>query len=258
MTPGPAPAVMSTPARWLAAVAGREASDLVPAHLVQLRGPQLDILVYPSDLLVSGKKNDVARARAAIASRLVTSAAYLTVTAEGQAIEDRIMALARGGATAGGPPPFDERARTELQSIDEQLAATSVEYDEWEVLYRMRLQVERDLRARLDPGASTLGAEIPGASRPGPAEAIAKVGDLVAASAAAVVEAGTDKETQQALDRLAGRRWRLVAAATSVALEVGRAVFGGKRDGVPADGRKRSGEPAAFPRPDDQLEEPRP
>ncbi|MFL5670120.1 MAG: hypothetical protein ACJ77U_12100, partial [Chloroflexota bacterium] len=124
LDPGPAPAVMSTPAKWLAAVAGRDAGDLVPDHMLQLHGSDLDILVYPSDLLISGKPRDVARARAAIASRLVTSAAYMTVTEEGQAIEDRLAALAHSPAGTDGPPPFDAAARNELADVDGQLAAT--------------------------------------------------------------------------------------------------------------------------------------
>ena len=35
----------------------------------------------------------------------------------------------------------------EFASIDEALAKAPVPYEEWEVLYRQRLQVERDLRA---------------------------------------------------------------------------------------------------------------
>jgi hypothetical protein len=32
-----------------------------------------------------------------------------------------------------------------LKRVDEQLASLIVPYDEWEVLYRQRLQIERDL-----------------------------------------------------------------------------------------------------------------
>ena len=123
LEPGPAPAVMSKPAQWLAKVAGRDAGDLVPDHLLQLHGPELDILVYPSDLLVSGKPADVARARAAIASRLVTSAAYMTISGEAQAIEDRI-AAPRGRdatATADGPPPV-RRRRAARARVDRRAA----------------------------------------------------------------------------------------------------------------------------------------
>src|SRR3990170_6055376 len=50
-----APAAMSKPAKWLAAVAGGSAASLVPEKLIQLDGKDLDILIYPMDLLISGK-----------------------------------------------------------------------------------------------------------------------------------------------------------------------------------------------------------
>ncbi|MFL5711980.1 MAG: hypothetical protein ACJ77W_08890 [Chloroflexota bacterium] len=257
LDPGPAPAVMSTPAKWLAAVAGRDAGDLVPDHMLQLHGSDLDILVYPSDLLISGKPRDVARARAAIASRLVTSAAYMTVTEEGQAIEDRLAALAHSPAGTDGPPPFDAAARNELAAVDGQLAATDVPYDEWEVLYRKRLQVERDLRAHLDVGESVLGSEVPGPSLPSPIAAVAKVRDLVGVSAGTIVDAAADKETQQALDRVAGRRWRLAVAAMSIVVATVRAIISGHGSTRSAGTGTQSGEPASFPG-QDQPRTPRP
>ena len=79
----------------------------MPEKLIQLDGKDLDILIYPMDLLISGKPALVSRARAAMASRLTTSAAHLTVSAEAQAIEDRLAALARPAAeTPDIPPPL--------------------------------------------------------------------------------------------------------------------------------------------------------
>ena len=171
---------MSMPAKWLAAVAGRTSSSLVPDRMLRLRGKDLDILIYPMDILISGKSEDVTRARAAMASRLTTSAAHLTVTAEAQAIEDRLTALAEG--TPDEPdraPRFDEAAAAEFASIDEALATIRIPYEEWEVLYRQRLQVERDLRAGAMAGEAVLGAETPGID--GPGEAIASVGRMLRA-----------------------------------------------------------------------------
>ena len=58
----PASAAMSKPARWIAAVGGRSSSALVPEHMLQLHGADIDILIYPMDLLISGKPGAVARA----------------------------------------------------------------------------------------------------------------------------------------------------------------------------------------------------
>jgi len=135
----PAPAVLSLPAHLLDAVAGKSLGALVPDRLMVLKGEDLDILIYPSDIAISGSKDRLARARAAIASKLTTSPAYLTTSAEAERLEDRIAALAGDGGRT---------AESKLADIDRELARLAVPFDEWETVYRERLQVERDLLAR--------------------------------------------------------------------------------------------------------------
>ena len=247
LTPETAPATMSMPAKWLAAVAGRTSSSLVPDRMLRLRGENLDILIYPMDILISGKGDDVTRARAAMASRLTTSAAHLTVTAEAQAIEDRLTTLAGGSREEGAPAPtFDDAAAAEFASIDEALATIHIPYDEWEVLYRQRLQVERDLRAGAMAGEAVLGAETPGLG--GPSEALATVGRVLREGAAALIGAATDDSTVDALDKLAGPRWRVAAQAADVALVAARAAVS-QRDADDAGAGAAAGEPARSVRP---------
>ena len=222
---GDAPSSMSLPAKWLAAVAGRSSSSLVPDRMVRLRGPDLDILIYPMDVLISGKSHDVVRARAAIASRLTTAAAHLTVSAEAQAIEDRLTALAVGAPGGQQPPAFDKDVEAAFEKIDSDLATIEVPYEEWEVLYRQRLQVERDLRAGAMAGEAVLGAEPPEPSTA--AATVASITRMLRRGAAAVLEAATDDETIQALDKLVGPRWRLAAAATDAAVDGARAAVEG-------------------------------
>ncbi len=161
----PAPAVLAVPGRLLGSIAGPGVRSLVPERLVQLAGTGLEVGLYPSDIAISGDKLRVARARAAIASRLVATAAWMTTTAEAQEIEARLERLA-AARSAGGEPgaasasdgqsgPVDVAA--ELRSIDEALAILAVPHEEWEILYRERLQVERDLLAGSRPGASFPG-----------------------------------------------------------------------------------------------------
>jgi hypothetical protein len=130
----------------VAKVAGGGVETLVAQRLVQLRMAGLEIDLYPSDIAMSGRKVIVARARAAIASRLTATAAHLTTSKESQAIEDRIEQAAQtrpepDAASTGLPPGVAEA----LASIDETLAHADLDSSEWELLYRMRLQVERDL-----------------------------------------------------------------------------------------------------------------
>jgi hypothetical protein len=134
-----APSVLSMPARILAKVAGSGLGEHVPDKLMLLVAPGLEILVYPSDVAISGSKELLARSRAAIATLLTHAPAYMTMSPESQKLEDEIEAVVRPGAEASAP--------LRLQAIDRQLARLTVPFDEWETVYRERLQVERDLLA---------------------------------------------------------------------------------------------------------------
>lgn len=214
--PRAAPAVMSKPARWLAAVGGTSSSSLVPERMIQLHGPGLDILIYPMDLMISGKPDLVARARAAMASRLTTSAAHLTVSAEAQAIEDRLAALGNGSGEAGDPPRFDEAAAAAFTEIDETLATLVIPYEEWEVLYRQRLQVERDLRVGAMAGDAVLGGATPGTS--GPIATLTAVGRMLRGGAEAVLDIAADERTAEAAGRVGGPQVRIGLRAAATAL----------------------------------------
>lgn len=149
-----APAVLATPARLLAGIAGSGLGSLVPDRLVQLVGRNLEIIIHPSDVAISGAESELARARAALASRLTTSAAWLTTSAEAQAVEDRLREVAERGAQGAD-------VERQLAGIDEDVAGLTIPYDEWEVLYRERLQVERDLLRGTVPSGSFPGRRAP-------------------------------------------------------------------------------------------------
>jgi hypothetical protein len=167
-----APALLAVPGRMLGAIAGPAIRSLVPDRLTELRGRGLEVGLYPSDISIAGDKLSVARARAAIASRLTATAASMTTSAEAQEIEARLERLS--AARVAGGTPGDEAIEAggrgtgaiagrpldplgELRSIDSELAVLTVAHDEWEVLYRERLQVERDLLAGNRPGEAFPG-----------------------------------------------------------------------------------------------------
>ena len=229
-----APAAMSKPARWLAGIVGPGTASLVPERMIQLDGEDLTILIYPMDLLISGKPGPVVRARAAMASRLTTSAAHLTVSAEAQGIEDRLAALAEPHQdTPDRPRGLDDAAAAEFASIDEALVSLEIPYEEWEVLYRERLQVERDLRAEAMAGEAVLGAKTPGTERDGLFGALDGVRDLVKSGAGAVIQVAADERTGLVLDRVAGPQWRWAARAASVAALAAREALKSREAGQP-------------------------
>jgi hypothetical protein len=143
----PAAAILAVPARLVGRVAGGGVSALVPDELTTLYSPVLEVELYPSDIAISGQKVAVARARAAIASRLTATAAYLTTSREAQAVEDQLDRIIRARRTmdSEGLPERSDALLEEVRALDTTLATLDVDYAEWEVLYRVRLQIERDL-----------------------------------------------------------------------------------------------------------------
>jgi hypothetical protein len=126
------PAVLTTPARLLARIAGRGIASLVPDRLVELRGPTVAVSVYPADLAITGAADAVARARALVARDTPADDAWFTTTKEAQKIEDRIAELERADPAT--------RARS-LPGLDRDLLDLTIDQDTFEVLYRRRLQL---------------------------------------------------------------------------------------------------------------------
>lgn len=159
----PAPVILALPPKLLDAVAGRSLGALVPDRLMLLSGGEVEVLVYPSDVAISGTPRALARARAAIASRLTTSPAYMTTSAEAQRIEDSIRGIADAAAGSSGTHRIDLIAQ--VRALDSRIVSLVVPFEEWETTYRERLQVERDLLARSLEAPE--GVEVASASRSG-------------------------------------------------------------------------------------------
>jgi hypothetical protein len=157
VTAGDAPWVLTLPARILARVAGSNVRSLRPDRLIALTGANLNVGIYPSDIAISGTTRRRTRARAAIVSRLVTASAHLTTSKEAQEVEDRLAKVTMDDGKAGAPSTA--RSRKELEAIDATLIELAVPTDEWDILYRIRLQIERDLLIGAEPGTASPGHE---------------------------------------------------------------------------------------------------
>ena len=157
VTAADAPWVLTLPARVLTHVAGSNVRKLRPDRLMALSGPNLNVGVYPSDIAISGPTPVRTRARAAIVSRLVTAPAHLTTSKEAQEVEDRLGKVAKPDSSAGAVSPAE--ARAQFEAIDSTLLDLAVPTDEWDILYRIRVQIERDLLLGADPGTVFPGNE---------------------------------------------------------------------------------------------------
>ena len=133
-----APPWFVVPPKLLALVGGLSAAGLVPDELVAFTSDDLRVLVYPSDVALIGKTEHVARARSAIVGRLAFTDAYLTATKESEQVEDELRRLAAANATTA----------QDFAAVDHELESLDVAFDDWLTLYRLRLQVEHEARAR--------------------------------------------------------------------------------------------------------------
>jgi len=137
----PMPTIMSVPGRLLALIAGQDVGDLLPDRMVGLRRPDLEVGVYPSDVVISGPTAQRLQARAALMTGLARTAAHFTTSAESQRVEDRL-------EKASDPATARQTALADVAAIDDELARLDVPTGDWDVLFRLRLQAERDVLRR--------------------------------------------------------------------------------------------------------------
>jgi hypothetical protein len=126
--------MLRLPTRILTLLAGTSVDRFVARQLAMLRAPALEVTVHPSDLVINGREHDAVRARATIAECAAFTPAYMTWTKEAQAIEDRLAGAHRRGSPA------------ELSAIAREISRLPIAYEEWEVLFRKLLLVQRDTR----------------------------------------------------------------------------------------------------------------
>jgi hypothetical protein len=138
---GQASWMLRAPTKVLTLFARGAVSGLVADRITALRSKNLEVVLHPSDLVISGREATAARARAIIAEHVVFTPAYLTWDKEANELEDRMRAIWRA---RDARPSADVRA--ELKALVERLRKLEVPYEEWEVLFRELLLLERALR----------------------------------------------------------------------------------------------------------------
>ena len=90
------------------------------------------------------------KARARLAERLAFSKVYMTWTADAQRLEDKLRKIRLSSEASNGNGLTES-----LPAVDLDLRTAELPFEEWEVLFRKELLVERWLLAR-DVGAHEL------------------------------------------------------------------------------------------------------
>lgn len=139
----PAGWLLRAPTKVFTTLVGGVFDNLVADKLSVLKASRIKVVLHPFDLVIQGRKIDVARAQAIIAENLTFTKAYQTWSEDANAIEDRLLKIwnaIKEGAKADFHPCLDQ-----LRDIEGELKVTELTFEEWEVLFRERLIVERGL-----------------------------------------------------------------------------------------------------------------
>jgi len=121
------------PGKILAVLGGEAVRALVPVELAELVGDGFEMTLHPMDLSLLGRKKTLSHARGAIVRELTFTEAYQTWSKEAQAVEDRLIKAARG--------------EDDLDAIGAELNERDFDFEEWEILYRLLLQVRLRISA---------------------------------------------------------------------------------------------------------------
>ena len=136
--------MLRVPTKVLMFFAGGSIEKLVADQLTNLKSDKAEVLLHPSDMVISGPELEASHARAIITEQLTFTKAYQTWDKEAHELEDRLRAIwCALRAHPGGS--LDPALHQQLQAAERDLRTLMLPYEEWEVLYREKLMVERAL-----------------------------------------------------------------------------------------------------------------
>jgi hypothetical protein len=143
----------ATPAWWIAAptrilfrFGGPSFREYVPERLAYFRGPRLDVLLRVNGLSLGGSEQATAWAHGLLVEALTGAPAYQTFDPGAQDIERQIRSV--WAVFRQNPAAHVGAARLEarLDDIARAIRELPVDYEEWQVVYRQALQLDRALR----------------------------------------------------------------------------------------------------------------
>ena len=135
---------LSVPTKVLTVAGGFAVRGLLTERPMALTSDKLEAVLHLSDLVLRGRETDVNRARALLAEQLAFSPAYLTWSAEANEIEDRLRTIWQDFKD-GPDTSVDAAVIDRLEAVEGELRTVDLAYEEWEVLMREKLLVERSL-----------------------------------------------------------------------------------------------------------------
>ena len=140
----PATGMKTWPLRTVGYAAEHLLGAVVRGEPIRIEADSIEIYAYATNVSIQGPKEETYRVRAAVERKLGFHTVYLTWNEHAQEIEEALLEAHRdqGDDT--------EALRSRLDEIQERMDTESLNGEEWNVLYRRRLQIELAARVRDD------------------------------------------------------------------------------------------------------------
>jgi hypothetical protein len=145
-TIAPARRSMTLAIRILRTLAGAAVRPIVSEDVVAIRGKDVELVVYPSDLLLRGEATAVARVRAMMTRTAIDADAFLVASAVGQGVQDelgRLRDVIRQREAEGRH--VNTMADRRLAEIWKEMVEAHLPFEEWGILEAMALRIERTI-----------------------------------------------------------------------------------------------------------------
>jgi hypothetical protein len=139
---------LTAPGRILVRLGGPSFRDYVPAQLACFRGAELDVILYPNSLSLTGSAQTAAWAHGLVVEALTAAPAYQTFDPEAQDIERQIRSVWAVYSQYPRAHVDAPRLRARLEEIARDIRRLPVDYEQWQIVYRQALQLDRALDGR--------------------------------------------------------------------------------------------------------------
>lgn len=139
-----APWALATPTRALRAVGGEVFRRQLPAKLAYFRGAGLEVILMPNGISIYGPLAIAVRAQGLLTEGLAFGEALQTIDADAQEIEKRLKEL-RTSLRADASGRQLHGSREDLVGVGRALLLQDLPDADWQILYRLSLQLSREL-----------------------------------------------------------------------------------------------------------------
>src|SRR4030095_17040111 len=129
----------------LVRVGGPIFRDYVPERLACFQGPSLDVILYPNSLSLTGSSQDVAWAHGLVVEALTEAPAYQTFDPAAQDIERQIRSVWSVYRQSPSAHVDARPLRARVREIARDIRRLPVDYEQWQIVYRQALQLDRAL-----------------------------------------------------------------------------------------------------------------